>query len=152
MDEDFQVDAAPAPSLTPSPSFKTYSNPRKTTKTGEAYILQIACTSSHYAAAASAPSNAIYLFDRGSLDRVKTLAGHQNGLSALSVSPAGNHALFSCGKDGSVKMWDERTGVATVESEYILLLPKRCCQSTDNKVALVLLISSACLWPTSWLS
>jgi WD40 repeat protein len=110
------------PTLQASSLFTTQTLPKRTSQIGDAYVLQIARTASHYAASASAPKNSIHLFDRSTLSLVHTLQGHESGISALAVSSAptgsvaGDHALFSCGKDARVKVWDERTGDVALES------------------------------------
>jgi WD40 repeat protein len=116
----------PTPTFLASASFTTFASPKRTTNIGDAYVLEIARTASYYVASASAPKNTIHLFDRSSFTPVRALAGHEGGTSALVVCPAfsssvaGEHALFSCGKDARVKMWDERTGTVGLESMYLL--------------------------------
>jgi WD40 repeat protein len=103
----------PTPTLLASASFSAFTTPRRTNSIGDAYVPEIARTASHYVASAPAPKNTIHLFDRSSFAPVRALAGHEGGTSALAVAPApsslvaGGHALFSCGKDARVKMWDE---------------------------------------------
>jgi WD40 repeat protein len=117
---------AAAPSLLASASFTRHTSPRRTTTIGDVYVLEIARTASHYVASASGPKNTIHLFDRSSFAPVRALAGHEGGTSALTVahaassSVAGGHALFSCGKDARVKVWDERTGTVGLESMCLL--------------------------------
>jgi WD40 repeat protein len=113
---------AATPTLLASASFTTFASPKRTNNIGDAYVLEIARTASHYVASASAPKNTIHLFDRSNFAPVYALAGHEGGTSALAVAPAasssvaGGHALFSCGKDARVKVWDERTGTVALES------------------------------------
>ncbi|KAI9066366.1 WD40 repeat-like protein [Trametes sanguinea] len=102
-------------SLIDAPSFKSSSTPiRSTSLPAAAYVLSIASTPSLYAASASSPSNAIHLFDKERLQNVQTLAGHDSAITALRAVPnvanAVSHALLSSGKDGAVKVWDERSG------------------------------------------
>jgi WD40 repeat protein len=98
----------------------------RTNNIGDPYALEITRTASHYVASASAPKNTIHLFDRSSFAPVRALAGHEGGTSALAVisasssSVAGGHALFNCGKDARVKVWDERTGTVGLESMCLL--------------------------------
>ncbi|KAJ3571676.1 hypothetical protein NP233_g3607 [Leucocoprinus birnbaumii] len=81
---------------------------------GDAYVLSLANLPSSYAASASYPSNRIDLLDKQSLRRIQTLPGHE--LATTSIRAVNNvvgmpsRALISSGKDGSVKIWDERTG------------------------------------------
>jgi WD40 repeat protein len=113
---------AATPNLLASASFTGYTSPRRINNIGDAYVLEIARTRSHYVASASAPKNTIHLFDRSSFAPVCALAGHEGGTSVLAVasaassSVAGGHTLFSCGKDARVKVWDERTGTVGLES------------------------------------
>lgn len=112
----FQIDASPFPTLTASPSFVKYSTPKRTAKIGDAYVLQIAATNTHYAIAASAPSNAIHLFDKGTLQTTGKLPGHPEGISAITTQVNGeSSSLLSCGKDASIKIWDERSQKNTLE-------------------------------------
>ena len=84
-------------------------------------MLSIASLPSFYAVAASAPSNAIHLFDRERLRNVKTLPGHASSITTLrsvpNVANAVTHALLSSGKDGVVHVWDERAGSAALRCE-----------------------------------
>ncbi|TFK92972.1 WD40 repeat-like protein [Polyporus arcularius HHB13444] len=106
-------------SLLEAQSFRPSSNPVVSAKlpTG-AYVLSLASLPSLYAAAASAPSNAIHLFDRERLRNVHTLPGHADAITTLrsvpNVANAVTHALLSSGKDGAVKVWDERAGSAAL--------------------------------------
>ncbi|KAI9001307.1 WD40-repeat-containing domain protein [Trametes punicea] len=101
-------------SLVDAPSFKTSSTPiRSATLPGEAYVLSIASLPSYYAASASSPSNVIHLFDKARLQNVQTLPGHELSITTLRAVPnvanTLTHALLSSGKDGAVKVWDERS-------------------------------------------
>ncbi|KAI0332472.1 WD40 repeat-like protein [Cubamyces sp. BRFM 1775] len=106
-------------SLVDAPSFRASSTPIRSTKLpADAYILSIASLPSYYAASASSPSNAIHLFDKARLQNVQTLAGHESSITTLRTVPnvanAATHALLSAGKDGAVKVWDERSGSAAL--------------------------------------
>ncbi|EIN10211.1 WD40 repeat-like protein [Punctularia strigosozonata HHB-11173 SS5] len=101
--------------LRPSPTLHYSTRPLATAALpSEAYVLALARTSTHYAAAASAPSDAIHLFDRTSLRGVGTFPGHPGGLTALkSLENLGGSTaplLASAGRDGVVRTWDARTG------------------------------------------
>ncbi|KAI0637917.1 WD40 repeat-like protein [Trametes polyzona] len=102
-------------SLVDAPAYKASSSPiRSTALPGGAYVLSIASLPSYYAASASAPSNAIHVFDKARLQNVQTLPGHESSITTLrsvpNVANAVAHALLSSGKDGAVKVWDERSG------------------------------------------
>ncbi|OBZ76122.1 hypothetical protein A0H81_03684 [Grifola frondosa] len=103
-------------SLLDNPSFKNISAPiRSASLPTEAYVLYLASLPSYYAAASSAPTNAIHLFDKSRLQVTQTLPGHESSITALRSVPnfanAASQVLVSCGKDGAVKAWDERAGV-----------------------------------------
>lgn len=107
-------------SLLESPSFETISSPIKsTTHSDGSYVLALTSLGNYYVSAASAPSNAIHLFDKSSLKCVQTLRGHQNATTALrTVSGIGGsdrHMLLSAGRDGCVVAWDERSGAPTIQ-------------------------------------
>ncbi|KAI0722170.1 WD40-repeat-containing domain protein [Cerioporus squamosus] len=106
-------------SLLDSQNFRSSSRPVGSAKLpAEAYVLSLASLPSFYAAAASAPSNSIHLFDRERLRNVHTLPGHADAITTLrsvpNVANAVTHALLSSGKDGAVKVWDERAGSAAL--------------------------------------
>lgn len=110
--------------LVDSPSLTTSSRPLKTgSLPAEAYVLSLASLPSHYAAAASFPINTIHLFDKATLRKVLELPGHHNSLSCLksvrNIGGSGREALLSCGKDGIVKVWDERSGSVALESKLM---------------------------------
>ena len=85
-----------------------------------AYVLAIAAFGPHYAASASTPSNKIYLFDRTTLQMSRSFEGHQGGTTSLrgidSVAGINKGVIISSGKDGVVRVWDDRTGSAAIES------------------------------------
>ena len=84
-------------------------------------MLSLAAVKSYYAASSSAPSNAIHFFDKSNLQSVGQVAGHDDTITTMRAvsnfagTPHGT--LVSCGKDGCVKIWDERAGSAAVQSE-----------------------------------
>ena len=85
-----------------------------------AYVLAIAAFGSYYAASASAPSDRIYLFDNTSLRMSQSFEGHQGGTTSLrgvdSVAGTNKRVIISSGKDGVVRVWDDRTGATAIES------------------------------------
>ncbi|KZT12893.1 WD40 repeat-like protein [Laetiporus sulphureus 93-53] len=127
-------------SLRASPSFKCVSSPIKSTSLpSQAYVLSIASLPSHYAVSASSPDNAIWLFDKSRLDIVRMLAGHDSSItglrSASTFAGSSSPVLLSCGKDGSVKVWDARspeTVTALTAGSAPALLS--CDISTDGRI------------------
>jgi WD40 repeat protein len=87
----------------------------------DAYFLAIAALGSYYAASASAPSDKIYLFDKASLQTLHSFEGHQRGITSLrgvdSVAGTNRRAIVSSGRDGVVRVWDDRTGATAIESK-----------------------------------
>ena len=107
-------------SLAESPSFTTTSRPIKSVSlSSDAYVLTLASAHSHYAASSSAPLNAIHLYDKSDLRPVGQLAGHGEAISTMRSVPnfsgTSRETLISCGKDGMIKVWDERAGTAAVQ-------------------------------------
>ncbi|KAH7931423.1 WD40 repeat-like protein [Leucogyrophana mollusca] len=107
-------------SLLESPSFKTTNTIIKShTLPNQSYILSLASLDNFYAASASAPSNAIFLFDKPSLQCVQTLQGHETANTSLrtitNLAGSNRQMLLSSGKDGCVKAWDERSGAVSVK-------------------------------------
>ena len=87
----------------------------------DAYLLAIAASGSYYAASASAPSHRIYLFDKASLRTSHSFEGHQGGTTSLrgvdSVAGTNRRVVVSSGRDGVVRVWDDRTGATAIESK-----------------------------------
>ncbi|KAL1741948.1 WD40-repeat-containing domain protein [Schizophyllum fasciatum] len=85
----------------------------------EAYIMSIAQLPSRYAIAPSTPCTSIDILDSASLRIVQSFPGHDGGVSALSTihSVAGltRPSLVSSGRDGSVKVWDERSNSHSIK-------------------------------------
>lgn len=109
--------------LLKSSEFVTYNKPLSSTALPDrSYVLSIAALPAQYAVATSAPSNKIHLLDRADCKTViQTMDGHEGGLSYMckAESLAGRQdVLVSCGKDASVKAWDERTGKVSVHSKF----------------------------------
>ncbi|TFY80413.1 hypothetical protein EWM64_g3602 [Hericium alpestre] len=102
-------------SLSPSPSLTNTSAPIKSARlVSDAYVLALASLPSYYAASASAPSNSIYFFDRSTFRNVRTVKAHNDGITSLravdSIAGATGRVVVSSGKDGIIKVWDDRTG------------------------------------------
>ncbi|KAG1811169.1 WD40 repeat-like protein [Suillus subaureus] len=107
-------------SLLESPSFETISSAIKsTTHPDGSYVLALTSLGNYYVSSASAPSNAIHLFDKSFLKCVQTLKGHQNATTTLrtvrGIGGSDRHMLLSAGKDGCVIAWDERSGTPTIQ-------------------------------------
>ena len=85
------------------------------------YVLFITSLPFHYAAVTSAPANVIDLFDKTTLKGVQTLPGHEFATTSLhsvdSVAGVSNKCLISSGRDGSVKIWDNRSNSHSIKSE-----------------------------------
>ncbi|PPQ73505.1 hypothetical protein CVT24_007651 [Panaeolus cyanescens] len=90
------------------------------------YILSIANLASHYITSTSATSNNLDIFDKSTLQKIQTLQGHNGGItSAHSIDSVGGvvrNCIASSGRDGSVKVWDERS-VTNLGQDRALL----CC-------------------------
>ncbi|KAJ4490235.1 WD40-repeat-containing domain protein [Lentinula aciculospora] len=122
------------PVLLASPNLSTTSSPLRnntisTIATGQAYILSLANLDGKYAAMSSGSSSSssskntginenstcpIYLYSKYTLQREQTLPGHEISSTFMrsvnSIAGLGRPVLVSSGKDGSVRVWDERSG------------------------------------------
>ena len=114
--------ASPMPDLVESRTLKVSSSPSKSvTIASEAYILSLASIHAYYAASESSPSNHINLLDKASLRYVQALPGHE--IATTYVRSVGNIAqlarqsIVSSGKDGTVKIWDERSNSVSINCE-----------------------------------
>ena len=108
-------------SLLESPSFIEQTAPLKTSSLPcDAYVLAIAAVGSYYAVSASAPSHKIFLFDRRSLQTSRSFEGHAGGTTSLravdSLAGVNQRVIISSGKDGVVRVWDDRTDTTAIES------------------------------------
>ncbi|PPQ83653.1 hypothetical protein CVT25_006259 [Psilocybe cyanescens] len=107
--------------LLESPRLTEEFSPSRTTtsSTTSGYILGITSLSSFYAASASAPFNVIDIVDKTTLRGVQTLPGHENGTTSLhtvqNMAGSAKECLISSGKDGSVKVWDERSNSHSIK-------------------------------------
>ncbi|KZT20669.1 WD40 repeat-like protein [Neolentinus lepideus HHB14362 ss-1] len=107
-------------SLVASESLAMFSKPLKSmTVPSGSYVLSLASLPSCYAASTSAPSNTIHLYDKSDLRVSSTLGGHEEGITTLRMAEniAGNNtrALVSSGRDGTVAVWDERSGSMAIQ-------------------------------------
>ena len=112
--------------LLESPRFQEETVPIRSTRSSSLdYILHIAPLPSYYAASASFPSSVIDIFDKSSLRGVQTLPGHEEGTTSLhTVENLGGGVrtcLVSSGKDGSVKVWDDRSNSHSIKRVYRVL-------------------------------
>jgi WD40 repeat protein len=93
-----------------------------TTLSSQAYVLSLASLPAHYASSASSPSNTIDIFDKSTLQGVQTLSGHDVATTSLKtvdlIAGLNHKSLVSSGKDGSVKVWDERSISHGIKSEH----------------------------------
>lgn len=130
-------------SLVASESLQTFSKPLKSTSApSKSYVLSLASLPSCYAASTSAPSNTIHLYDTSDLRVIATLGGHEEGVTSLrAVDTVGGknvRRLISSGRDGTVKVWDERTGSVGIQMQSAgrgrALL---CCDVSSDGVTVV---------------
>lgn len=124
--------------LTLSQSFTKTSLPSASTPSlTDSYILHIATLNNSYATSLSAPSNSIAIFDKSRLYPQATFKAHSDAITLIrsssllydGASSSGGSTLLSSGKDGFIKVWDERRG-----SESVLK-----CQSVSFSLALAFL-------------
>lgn len=89
----------------------------------DAYVLSLATLPTSYAASASSPSHKIDLFDKSSLRLIQSLPGHQVATTSVRavdhILGAPTRTLISTGKDGSVKIWDERSGSHSIKCMFL---------------------------------
>ncbi|KAJ3757092.1 WD40-repeat-containing domain protein [Lentinula raphanica] len=110
-------------SLLPSPRLRTASSPLRSTtigapSTGDAYVLRLTNSNGKYAAMSTRSnqhnSYPIYLYSKQTLQIIQTFPGHEVSSTFMrevnSIAGSGRPVLVSSGKDGSVKVWDERSG------------------------------------------
>ena len=107
-------------SLLESPGLRTTSSSAQSTKlAAQEYVLSLASLPDYYAASASAPTNAIYVFDKSNLQNVRTLPGQEAALTSLrTINAYGAQArplLAWSGKDGVITVWDDRTASISVK-------------------------------------
>ena len=101
-------------SLLESPGLRATSSSVQSIKlAAQEYVLSLASLLNYYAASASTPTNSIYIFDKSNLQNVRTLPGQESAI--MSLRTISNYAGLSrpllawSGKDGFLKVWDERT-------------------------------------------
>jgi len=85
------------------------------------YVLSLASLPNYYAASASAPTNSIYVFDKSSLQNVRTLPGQETAITSLrtinTYAGLSRPLLAWSGKDGVVNVWDDRTASVNIKSK-----------------------------------
>ncbi|KAI0698608.1 WD40 repeat-like protein [Cytidiella melzeri] len=127
-------------SLVDSANFTSTSRTIRTeTLPSGAYVLSLASLPSLYAASSSAPTNAVHLFDMTNLRAVSTLPGHQDAVTSLrsvsNISGTSREVLVSSGKDGLIKVWDERSRSAALQMNALAPGRKRallCCDVSSD--------------------
>ena len=86
------------------------------------YVMFLSSLPSIYAAASSNPANTIHLYDKSSITReIGILSGHPEGVSHLRTAKnilGQREVLMSCGRDGLVKIWDQRLGAPAIQCVY----------------------------------
>ncbi|EJD00973.1 WD40 repeat-like protein [Fomitiporia mediterranea MF3/22] len=121
-----------------SSSFTSSSRPLSTfSLPDQSYVLSIAALPAHYAAAASAPANSIHLLDKADpRNIVRVLTGHAEGIThmrAVGLLHSAHNVLLSCGRDGTVKSWDERMGAVGVQMQSSgRRAPLLCCDASPD--------------------
>ncbi|KAG7096614.1 hypothetical protein E1B28_004031 [Marasmius oreades] len=109
------------PTLIQSPNLRKFSQPSKqVTLPSNTYILSLASLPTRYAISTSSPSSdTIQLFDKSTLTPLSKFDGHQGGNTFLRVVDrfAGEErkTLISSGKDGFIKVWDERSKSCSIK-------------------------------------
>ena len=87
------------------------------------YVLSITSLPSYYCASTSAPANVIDLFDKTTLKCVQTIPGHELAITSLhsvdNVAGSLDRCLISSGRDGSIKIWDNRSNSHSIKSECL---------------------------------
>ncbi|KAJ1308906.1 hypothetical protein OPQ81_004591 [Rhizoctonia solani] len=80
------------------------------------YVLHSACLNQSFAASFSSPQNNIMLFDKNTLAAIRTLSGHTDGITSMKsvdvLAGTTRRGLISSGRDGRIRIWDERQGGA----------------------------------------
>lgn len=80
------------------------------------YVLHTACLHQSFAASFSGPQNNIMLFDKATLAATRTMSGHTDAVTSLKsvevLAGTNRRGLISCGRDGRIRIWDERNGSA----------------------------------------
>lgn len=114
--------AAQHKDLLESPQLQEEDVPHLSTNASSgSYVLSITSLLSHYAVATSTPANVIDLFDKTTLKCVQTLPGHEFATTSLhcvgNLAGVSNEYLISSGKDGCVKIWDNRSNSHCIKSE-----------------------------------
>jgi WD40 repeat protein len=83
----------------------------QTVSANDAYVLNIVPLSATYAISTSVVEgqpNTIGLYDKTSLRHIGSFKGHGDGVTCLKRTQSTDPGLGSCGRDGVVKIWDER--------------------------------------------
>ncbi|KAI0047278.1 WD40 repeat-like protein [Auriscalpium vulgare] len=107
-------------SLLQSPTLAETSHPLHSVQLpSDAYVLHLASLPLHYAAAASAPTHHIHLYDKISFQSTLVFPGHEGGTTSLravdALAGTSRSLLLSSGRDSTVQVWDERTGAVGVK-------------------------------------
>ncbi|KAF9268282.1 WD40 repeat-like protein [Marasmius fiardii PR-910] len=111
------------PTLTQSPNLREISRPKKhLILPPDTYVPHLASLPTRYAASTSSPSSdAIQLFDKSTLTPLQKFDSHQGGTTFLRVvenlanAQVGGKILVSSGKDGFIKVWDEKSKSCSIK-------------------------------------